>query len=57
MKTVLLRLSLSFIFILVLFACSDDKSTEPTTEPGDVTLFDKILYYDGYAETRGRSGA
>ncbi|MBU0474643.1 MAG: hypothetical protein KKF62_10810 [Bacteroidetes bacterium] len=55
MKNFTIKIAISIIFIVSLFACNEKQSTENpadiNNDPGSFTLFNGILFYDGYAET------
>jgi len=53
MKRLIFQYILTFLLIAILSTCSKDKSvdSDPTTsEPPNMTLFDEVVFYDGYAD-------
>lgn len=53
MKNKLYLLPILVILFVIIVKCAKDSPTEDTTqlESSSITLFDEVLYYDGYAET------
>lgn len=55
MKNFIIKIAISIFFIFSLFTCNLKQSTEYSSDSNDdlvtFTLFNEILFYDGYAET------
>ncbi len=50
MKNFIIKITISIFFIFSLFTCSKKQPTENSDDLVTFTLFNEILFYDGYAE-------